>query len=102
VGPKLTDDDQAKADIIDLGALGFSAGAFGNGDLVIRFRVRHETAHPALLPASRMHRAVRDLVLQTAFATMQTTGTFALRSPVRPNPIASSIDRRDDPAGQGA
>jgi tRNA-Thr(GGU) m(6)t(6)A37 methyltransferase TsaA len=38
-----------------------------------------------------MQRARRDLVLQTPFATMQTTGTFALRSPVRPNPIASSI-----------
>jgi tRNA (adenine37-N6)-methyltransferase len=38
-----------------------------------------------------MHGARRDLVLQTPFATMQTTGTFALRSPVRPNPIASSI-----------
>jgi tRNA-Thr(GGU) m(6)t(6)A37 methyltransferase TsaA len=38
-----------------------------------------------------MHRARRDLVLQTPFSTMHTTGTFALRSPVRPNPIASSI-----------
>jgi tRNA (adenine37-N6)-methyltransferase len=38
-----------------------------------------------------MHRARRDLVLQTPFTTMETTGTFALRSPVRPNPIASSI-----------
>ena len=38
-----------------------------------------------------MHRARRDLVLQTPFSTMRTTGTFALRSPVRPNPIASSI-----------
>src|ERR1700759_1510418 len=38
-----------------------------------------------------MHRARRDLVLQTPFSTMSTTGTFALRSPVRPNPIASSI-----------
>ncbi len=37
-----------------------------------------------------MHRARRDLVLQTPFAGA-TTGTFALRSPVRPNPIASSI-----------
>ena len=37
-----------------------------------------------------MHRARRDLVLQTP-AGAQTTGTFALRSPVRPNPIASSI-----------
>ncbi len=38
-----------------------------------------------------MHGARRDLALQTPFSTMQTTGTFALRSPVRPNPIASSI-----------
>jgi tRNA-Thr(GGU) m(6)t(6)A37 methyltransferase TsaA len=38
-----------------------------------------------------MHQARRDLVLQTPFRTRQTTGTFALRSPVRPNPIASSI-----------
>ena len=38
-----------------------------------------------------MDRARRDLVLQTPFRTGETTGTFALRSPVRPNPIASSI-----------
>jgi tRNA-Thr(GGU) m(6)t(6)A37 methyltransferase TsaA len=38
-----------------------------------------------------MHRARRDLVLQTPFRTGQTTGSFALRSPVRPNPIASSM-----------
>ena len=38
-----------------------------------------------------MHLARRDLVLQTPLRTGQTTGTFALRSPVRPNPIASSI-----------
>lgn len=38
-----------------------------------------------------MHRARRDLVLQTPFRTGQTTGSFALRSPVRPNPIASSV-----------
>lgn len=38
-----------------------------------------------------MHQARRDLVLQTPFRTGQTTGSFALRSPVRPNPIASSI-----------
>jgi tRNA (adenine37-N6)-methyltransferase len=38
-----------------------------------------------------MHLARRDLVLQTPFNSMQTTGTFALRSPARPNPIASSI-----------
>src|SRR5690348_10331304 len=33
-----------------------------------------------------MHRARRDLVLQSPFGAA-TTGTFALRSPVRPNPI---------------
>jgi tRNA-Thr(GGU) m(6)t(6)A37 methyltransferase TsaA len=38
-----------------------------------------------------MHRARRDLVLQTPMRSGQTTGSFALRSPVRPNPIASSI-----------
>jgi tRNA-Thr(GGU) m(6)t(6)A37 methyltransferase TsaA len=38
-----------------------------------------------------MHRARRDLVSQTPFRTGKTTGTFALRSPVRPNPIASSF-----------
>jgi len=38
-----------------------------------------------------MHQARRDLVLQTPFRTRQTTGSFALRSPVRPNPIASSV-----------
>jgi tRNA-Thr(GGU) m(6)t(6)A37 methyltransferase TsaA len=38
-----------------------------------------------------MHRARRDLVLQTPFRTGETIGTFALRSPVRPNPIASAL-----------
>jgi tRNA-Thr(GGU) m(6)t(6)A37 methyltransferase TsaA len=38
-----------------------------------------------------MHHARRDLVLQTPWRTRITTGTFALRSPVRPNPIASSF-----------
>ena len=33
------------------------------------------------------------MVLQTPLGTGRTTGTFALRSPVRPNPIASSIVR---------
>jgi tRNA-Thr(GGU) m(6)t(6)A37 methyltransferase TsaA len=38
-----------------------------------------------------MHQARRDLVLQTPNRTGETTGSFALRSPVRPNPIASSL-----------
>ena len=37
-----------------------------------------------------MHEARRDLVLQTPYQR-PTSGTFALRSPVRPNPIASSM-----------
>jgi tRNA (adenine37-N6)-methyltransferase len=37
-----------------------------------------------------MDQARRDLVLQTPFQR-ETAGTFALRSPVRPNPIASSL-----------
>jgi tRNA (adenine37-N6)-methyltransferase len=37
-----------------------------------------------------MHQARRDLVLQTPFQR-PTLSTFALRSPARPNPIASSI-----------
>lgn len=38
-----------------------------------------------------MHHSRRDLVLQKPVRTGQTTGTFALRSPMRPNPIASSV-----------
>jgi len=38
-----------------------------------------------------MHEARRDLVLQRPGSTGLTYATFALRSPVRPNPIASSV-----------
>ena len=48
-------------------------------------------AHKRVQVLYWMHRARRDLVLQTPFRTGQTTGCFALRSPVRPNPIASSV-----------
>lgn len=37
-----------------------------------------------------MHEARRDLVLQSPPADGRVRGTFALRSPNRPNPIASS------------
>ena len=47
--------------------------------------------HPRLQVLYWMHQARRDLVAQTPFRTGRTTGTFALRSPVRPNPIASSV-----------
>jgi tRNA-Thr(GGU) m(6)t(6)A37 methyltransferase TsaA len=48
-------------------------------------------AHPRIQVLYWMHRARRDLVLQTPARTGQTTGCFALRSPMRPNPIASSV-----------
>jgi tRNA-Thr(GGU) m(6)t(6)A37 methyltransferase TsaA len=38
-----------------------------------------------------MHQARRDLVLQAPSRAGRLVGTFALRSPVRPNPIASSM-----------
>ena len=38
-----------------------------------------------------MHQARRDLTMQTPRSSGKILGTFALRSPVRPNPIASSV-----------
>jgi tRNA (Thr-GGU) A37 N-methylase len=38
-----------------------------------------------------MHHARRDVVLQLPYRTRPLAGTFALRSPLRPNPIASAI-----------
>jgi tRNA-Thr(GGU) m(6)t(6)A37 methyltransferase TsaA len=38
-----------------------------------------------------LHRSRRDLVLQSPRDDRATRGTFSLRSPVRPNPIATSI-----------
>ncbi len=38
-----------------------------------------------------MHQARRDLVLQSPKSDGRTAGTLSLRSPVRPNPIATSI-----------
>jgi tRNA-Thr(GGU) m(6)t(6)A37 methyltransferase TsaA len=40
-----------------------------------------------------MDRARRDLVRQSPRSDGNTLGTFSLRSPVRPNPIASSVVR---------
>ncbi|HEY8578553.1 MAG TPA: tRNA (N6-threonylcarbamoyladenosine(37)-N6)-methyltransferase TrmO [Beijerinckiaceae bacterium] len=40
-----------------------------------------------------MHEARRDLVVQKPNHTGKASGTFALRSPNRPNPIASSLVR---------
>ncbi len=38
-----------------------------------------------------LHLSRRDLVMQSPASDGQVRGTFSLRSPVRPNPIASSI-----------
>lgn len=38
-----------------------------------------------------LHRSRRDLVLQSPKNNQSTRGTFSLRSPVRPNPIGTSI-----------
>ncbi len=38
-----------------------------------------------------MHQARRDLLQQSPKSNGETSGTFALRSPVRPNPIATSL-----------
>lgn len=48
------------------------------------------TRHKRIQVLYWMHQSRRDLVLQTPFQR-ETTGTFALRSPARPNPIASSL-----------
>jgi tRNA (adenine37-N6)-methyltransferase len=60
----------------------------GSADGPICSIVVDERWREALTDIAR-HR--RNLVLQTPFRTRETTGTFALRSPVRPNPIASSM-----------
>ena len=55
--------------------------------------------HEALQVLYWMHLARRDLGRQHPRAATQPSGTFALRSPMRPNPIASStvrlVERRD-------
>ena len=38
-----------------------------------------------------MHRARRDLATQAPHGAATSPGTFSLRSPIRPNPIASSV-----------
>ncbi|MBN8997313.1 MAG: SAM-dependent methyltransferase [Rhizobiales bacterium] len=47
--------------------------------------------HPRLQILYWMHLARRDLVLQNPRSDGVLIGTFAIRSPVRPNPIASSL-----------
>ncbi|MFC3568323.1 SAM-dependent methyltransferase [Paracoccus simplex] len=50
-------------------------------------------AHENLQILYWMDHARRDLVLQNPKFGDSATGTFALRSPVRPNPVASSVVR---------
>ncbi len=47
--------------------------------------------HPRLQVLYWMHEARRDLLVQVPRSSARRCGTFALRSPVRPNPIASSV-----------
>jgi tRNA (adenine37-N6)-methyltransferase len=47
--------------------------------------------HPRIQVLYWMHRARRDLVVQHPYRAGRLVGTFAVRSPVRPNPIASTI-----------
>jgi tRNA (adenine37-N6)-methyltransferase len=48
-------------------------------------------AHARLQVLYWMHQARRDLVLQRPRSAVATLGSFAIRSPVRPNPIAVSL-----------
>lgn len=50
-------------------------------------------AHPFIQVLYWMHEARRDLVRQSPRHVEGPRGTFALRSPMRPNPIASSVVR---------
>jgi tRNA-Thr(GGU) m(6)t(6)A37 methyltransferase TsaA len=56
-----------------------------------RAALRGLRACPRIQVMYWMHEARRDLVLQSPRHRGETLGTFALRSPVRPNPIASSV-----------
>ncbi len=47
--------------------------------------------HPRIQVLYWMHQARRDLLVQVPRHSGKIAGTFALRSPVRPNPIASSM-----------
>ncbi len=47
--------------------------------------------HPCLQILYWMHLARRDLLQQNPGSSGNILGTFAIRSPVRPNPIASSL-----------
>jgi len=55
--------------------------------------LRHVETCTHLLVLYWMDRARRDLVLQMPRPRGEQRGTFALRSPVRPNPIAASVAR---------
>ena len=48
-------------------------------------------ARTRLLLLYWMHHARRDVALQSPRHLARTTGTFAVRSPLRPNPIAASV-----------
>jgi len=63
----------------------------------IEIEARWQTALEGLQDHNRvqvlywMHESRRDLLVQVPRQSGRRSGTFALRSPVRPNPIASSV-----------
>jgi tRNA-Thr(GGU) m(6)t(6)A37 methyltransferase TsaA len=73
-------------------------GDMGNGPICrIEVDARWREALDGLRPGAAlqllywMHHARRDLVRQSPRSDGRTAGTFSLRSPMRPNPIASSM-----------
>jgi len=56
-------------------------------------------AYPRIQVLYWMHEARRDLLLQTPRGSGVTSATFALRSPMRPNPIASSVVTLEERSG---
>jgi tRNA-Thr(GGU) m(6)t(6)A37 methyltransferase TsaA len=50
-------------------------------------------AHPVIEVLYWLHRSRRDLVLQRPAKAEGPRGTFALRSPIRPNPIGTALVR---------
>ena len=69
------------------------AGPACRVDIDARWRagLKNIGRHSHLLLLYFMHEARRDLVEQSPRSNGETMGTFSLRSPIRPNPIAASL-----------
>ncbi|MBO9465378.1 tRNA (N6-threonylcarbamoyladenosine(37)-N6)-methyltransferase TrmO [Tropicibacter sp. R15_0] len=72
-------------------------GRFDGPDCRIEIEARFVPALQGLEPGKRLeilywlHQSRRDLLTQSPKSNGKTRGTFALRSPVRPNPIGTSL-----------